>query len=237
MYFLGSNTCKFQNPIILRQSSTVQAVTLPVSLRPSHQPINGAPPAMLLLCSHQVVSNSATTWTVARQAPLSRGFFRQEYWTELPFSSPGGMHWQADSLPLSHQGSPNSCGTQAQLLHGMWDLPRPGVESMSPAMPGGFFLQYIILYISGWQILLGPRKFLVHFMTSALPRLVRGMHSHISPGLRDAHRQPEDRPCSCPSAFSAGHWLLSSSDRTIWPWYLFPHLKTHEEANFSSSDV
>ena len=27
-------------------------------------------------------------WTVACQAPLSTGFFRQEYWSGLPFSPP-----------------------------------------------------------------------------------------------------------------------------------------------------
>ena len=27
----------------------------------------------------------------------------------------------------------DSCGTQAWLLRGMWDLPRPGIEPMSPA--------------------------------------------------------------------------------------------------------
>ena len=30
-----------------------------------------------------------TPWTVACQAPLSMGFPRHEYWTGLPFSSPG----------------------------------------------------------------------------------------------------------------------------------------------------
>ena len=30
-----------------------------------------------------------TPWTVAHQAPLSKGFFRQEYWSELPFPPPG----------------------------------------------------------------------------------------------------------------------------------------------------
>ena len=30
----------------------------------------------------------ATLWTVARQAPLSMGFSRQEYWSGLPFPSP-----------------------------------------------------------------------------------------------------------------------------------------------------
>ena len=30
----------------------------------------------------------------------------------------------------------SSCGSQAQLLHGMWDLPRPGLEPVSPALAG-----------------------------------------------------------------------------------------------------
>ena len=30
-----------------------------------------------------------TPWTVARQAPLSMGFSRQESWSGLPFPSPG----------------------------------------------------------------------------------------------------------------------------------------------------
>ena len=50
-----------------------------------------------------------TTWTVACQAPLSMGFSRQEYWTGLPFTSPGALPdpgikpgspaLQADDLP------------------------------------------------------------------------------------------------------------------------------------------
>ena len=30
----------------------------------------------------------------------------------------------------------SSCGSQAQLLRGMWDLPRPGLEPVSPALAG-----------------------------------------------------------------------------------------------------
>ena len=55
----------------------------------------------------------ATTWTVARQASLSKGFSRQEYLSGLPFPLPGGLpdpevepeslHWQVDSLSLSHE--------------------------------------------------------------------------------------------------------------------------------------
>ena len=32
----------------------------------------------------------------------------------------------------------SSCGSRAQLLHGMWDLPRPGLEPVSPALAGRF---------------------------------------------------------------------------------------------------
>ena len=59
------------------------------------------------------MSDSFTNlWTVAHQAPLSMGFPKQEYWSGLPFPPPGDLPdpglklWQADSLPLSHQGSP-----------------------------------------------------------------------------------------------------------------------------------
>ena len=45
-----------------------------------------------MLFSHYVVSNSfATPWTAARQAPLSMGFCRQEYWSGLSFPSPGDL--------------------------------------------------------------------------------------------------------------------------------------------------
>ena len=33
----------------------------------------------------------ATPWTVACQAPPSMGFSRQEYWSGLPFPSPGDL--------------------------------------------------------------------------------------------------------------------------------------------------
>ena len=33
-------------------------------------------------------SDSATTWTIALQAPLSMEFSRQEYWSGLPVPSP-----------------------------------------------------------------------------------------------------------------------------------------------------
>ena len=41
-------------------------------------------------CVHsQVLLFFGTPWAAAHQAPLSMGFFRQEYWSGLPFPSPG----------------------------------------------------------------------------------------------------------------------------------------------------
>ena len=57
-----------------------------------------------------------TLWTVACQAPLPMGFSRQEYWSGLPFPSPGDLPdpgiepgspaLQADSLLTKLRGKP-----------------------------------------------------------------------------------------------------------------------------------
>ena len=58
----------------------------------------------------------ATPWTVAHQAPPSMEFSRQEYWSGLPFPSPGDLPnpgiklespaSQADTLPSGPPGNP-----------------------------------------------------------------------------------------------------------------------------------
>ena len=66
----------------------------------------------------EVMNIMATPWTVAYQAPQSMEFSRQEYWSGLPFPSPGDLPnpgikaaspaspaLQADSLPLNHRGN------------------------------------------------------------------------------------------------------------------------------------
>ena len=68
--------------------------------------------AKLLSC----VRLFATAWTVAHQAPLSMEFSRQEYWSGLPFPSPGDLldpgiepgspALQADALPSEPPGNP-----------------------------------------------------------------------------------------------------------------------------------
>ena len=61
----------------------------------------------------------ATPWTAACQAPLSMGFSRQEYWSGLPFPTPGDIPnpvveprfppLQADSLPSKSPGKSQKC--------------------------------------------------------------------------------------------------------------------------------
>ena len=68
----------------------------------------------LRACS--VTQSCLTLWTVARQAPLSMGLLREEYWSGLPFPPPQDLPdpgieprspaGQVDSLLLSHWESP-----------------------------------------------------------------------------------------------------------------------------------
>ena len=74
----------------------------------------------MLICFSRVWLG-ASLQTVALQAPLSMGFFRQEYWSPLPSPPPGDLpelgikpkspSLQVDSLLLSHQGSPFFCNS------------------------------------------------------------------------------------------------------------------------------
>ena len=70
-----------------------------------------------MYCHLSHVQLFATPWTTAHQAPLSIGFSKQEYWSGLPFPSPGDLPnpviksrssaLQADSLPSESPGKPN----------------------------------------------------------------------------------------------------------------------------------
>ena len=71
------------------------------------------------MCVLRHVQLFVAPWTVTCQPPRSLGFSRQEYWSGLLFPAPGDLSdpgiqrmspaspvLQADSLSLSHQGSP-----------------------------------------------------------------------------------------------------------------------------------
>ena len=69
-----------------------------------------------LLSQFRRIQLLVTPWTVVHQAPLSMGFSRQEYWSELLFPIPGDLphpginqgllHWQVGSLALAPPGKP-----------------------------------------------------------------------------------------------------------------------------------
>ena len=68
------------------------------------------PPSCARVCA-QLLSHAQLFETPRGQVPLSMGFSWREYWVTI--SSSRGLnlsllHWQVDSLPLSHLGSPPS---------------------------------------------------------------------------------------------------------------------------------
>ena len=78
------------------------------------------------MLSHSVMSNSATPWTVAHQAPLSMEFSRQEYWSGLPCPPPGDLPYtgieprsltlQVNSLPSKPPGKPKAPNSLSQIF-------------------------------------------------------------------------------------------------------------------------
>ena len=73
----------------------------------------------MCVCALGHVRLFATPWAIAYQAPLSREFSKEEYWSRLPFPSPGDLPdpgiepeylepllWSVDSLPVCCPGNP-----------------------------------------------------------------------------------------------------------------------------------
>ena len=69
---------------------------------------------MCVVSCFSCVQLSVTLWTIDRQAPLSKGFPRHEYWSGLPCPPLGDLHdlrigpsllqWQESSLVLAPPG-------------------------------------------------------------------------------------------------------------------------------------
>ena len=84
--------------------------------------------------SFNLVQLFATLWTVAYKIPPSMGFSRQEYWSGLPFPSPGDLPdlgieagsrtLQADALPSEPPGKPT------------WRPPSLEAKTVAVAAPG-----------------------------------------------------------------------------------------------------
>ena len=89
----------------------------------------------------------ATPWALALQAPLSMGFSRQEYWSGLPFPSPGDLpfpgllHCRQILYQMSYEGSPIFMGLYIACMCSVAQLcltlcnPK---ESLDCSPPGSF---------------------------------------------------------------------------------------------------
>ena len=84
---------------------SLSAQTPPLVSRDSHLPLRTV---LYFACVLSQFRFFVTPWTVAHQAPLSRGFSRQEYWSGLPFPSPGDLP-NPGTKPVS-PASPASAG-------------------------------------------------------------------------------------------------------------------------------
>ena len=116
LIFLGSTFTGFYLKAVVerRKSRTNVSFTVLFCLSPltlPSPPAQGHHLAVLSHCSHVRLCDPMS---VARQAPLCTGFFRQEYWSGLPCPPPGDLpnpgikpellcllHRQAGSLPLA----------------------------------------------------------------------------------------------------------------------------------------
>ena len=130
------------SPVLLGSLLPSEAQTL-LSLRAcglavSNTWIRGSPVVGVQLLSH--VWLFATPWTAAYQAPLSMGFFRQEYLNVLPFPSPGDF-----LRPGNELASPSLAG-------GFFTTDPPG----KPGSSSSYLLTLYLKCCSNVTISLGP---------------------------------------------------------------------------------
>ena len=103
-------------PIILSEVSRKNKYHVLMHIHGIQKDGTDEPICMAVSCSLSRVCLFATPWTVAYQAPLSMGFCRQEYWSGLPFPSPGDLPdpgiepgspaLEADASPPEPPGKP-----------------------------------------------------------------------------------------------------------------------------------
>ena len=155
----------------------------------------------LSLCDRLFV----TLWTVAHQVPPSMGFSRQEYWSGLPFPSPGDLPnprieprspaLQADALTVELPGKPKNTGVSSLSLR----------QKIFPSqeLNRGLLHCTWILYQLSYQG--SPKIFTICYSKS-----LRVLFSHLvfnSPGIYfvcrraiSSHPLLPWRPARCPEA-------------------------------------
>ena len=130
--------------------------------------------ALLLSCARLFV----TPWTIACQPPQSMGFSRQENWMGCHFLLQGIfptqglklhlLYWHADSLPLSHLGSPFSPAT-SPLCH---STPVVWASLLSPALASLFYPRDLssCSFYSPYKLpLSSPLPHFLHVLIQELP--------------------------------------------------------------------
>ena len=166
-----------------------------------------------------------TPWTVAHQAPLFMEFSRQEYWSGLPFLSPGDLPkpgiehcssaLQADSLPTEAPGKQDTGGRQQIILlcllqasslcylgHGQWVTKFGGLSPERCFIQGTRFSS-----VSSASLSKKSGKFLVPFLNKEpdnKPRWEKKLYLCVIPFYRE---------CNCGWVFTCWgicfHFLLN----------------------------
>jgi len=83
-----------------------------------------------MACS--VMSDSATPWTVAHQAPLSMELCRKKYWSGLPFPTSRGSSWLMD---WTHVSCVSFIGRRILYPRATWESPRAHVSQLKKQKP------------------------------------------------------------------------------------------------------
>ena len=171
------------------------------------------------------MSDSLQPWTIARQAPLSVEFFRQEYYSELPFPTPGHLlepgiepasletpALAADSLPLVPSGKPIPLTTGGHILlvtsfecHNNSNVTQSVKERIERVSEESLADWCALTLISDMFIHVRAEKALKHWaaegqMPMQVPflQLVRGLPYLIWDYLRGTSTVFENLPCTTP---------------------------------------
>ena len=142
----------------------------------------------------------ATPWTIAHQAPLSMGFSRQEYWSELPYPPPRDLPSSGiePGSPVLHEGFP--CGSASkEFAYNAGDLGLiPGL-GRSPGEGKDYPLQY-----SGLK---NSMDCIAHAVTKSWTQL---SNFHFTPAL-----QVDSLPLSHLESPNL-HLLSGNRDNNLW---------------------
>ena len=86
-----------------------------------------------------VAASRGYTSAAVHRLPIAVVSLVAECWLEGRWASAAAAPGLNSCGSQAPEHKPNSCGTGAQLLQGMWDLPGSEIELLSLALAGGFF--------------------------------------------------------------------------------------------------